>query len=191
MRNSLGAGIAGLVFFGSVLVATDTAALSAGARCDEPRSATRGTDRLEHLRSARRGPPGWWPHTGSERPRDVGHRRTQPDVNHVERRRSAHWRVSDRPARPAPTARPARPEPPSYLSRGAQERPGHWPSRATANYLARQQIRPHRDRRMHYRHPQLRFPWRPPFAPPAVAHPRTTSHMTGSAYDRGFHPPIP
>lgn len=190
MRTSLGTGIAGLVFLGSVVVASDAAALSAGARCDEPRSATRAADRLERLRSARRGTPGWWPRTRPEHPGDDGHQKTQPGGNHVERRRSARWWASDRPARPTPPARPARPEPPSYLRRGAQERPGHWPGRTSANYLVRQQARLHRERWMHYRHPR-QVPWRQPFAEPVVPHPRSTSAMTGSAYDRGSHPPVP
>ena len=190
MRTSLSTGIAGLVFFGSVLVASDAAALSAGARCDEPRSTTRAADRLERLRSARRGTPGWWPQTRSEHRGDEGNWKTPPGGKHAERRRSARWWVSDRPARPTPPARPARPEPPSYLRRGAQERQGHRPSRSRASSLARQQVRPHRDRWMHFHHPR-QAPWWPPFTAAAVVHPRTASSVAGTAYDRGFHPPVP
>jgi hypothetical protein len=191
MRHLLHAGIAGLFFCGTAFLASNAAALSAGAHCDVPRSTTRAADRLERLRSTRRVPPGWWSRNSAGHPGNVGNHRNARRGNHAERRHSPSRWVSDRPARRAPNARQARPEPPSHLHRGAQHRPGPWPGRARAAYLDRQQARLHRHRWMRYGHTQQRSAWRQSFLSPAAAHPRTASTVARSAYGHGHHRPAP
>ena len=193
MRQLLRAGIAGLIFCGIVLVASDAAALSAGASCDQPRSATRAADGLERLRRARGGPPGWWARASAGHPGDAGRQEDARRGNHSERR-GFPWRsVSDRPARPAPLVRQTRPEPPPHHHRGTVVRPDDWSGRARAWYLARPpaRLRLHRDRWMRFGYPHQRSPWRRTFTAPAVVHPRTASAVAGPAYGRGFHPPVP